>query len=276
MYVLAWHVRLAQYYPNLNINIGNEYHANKPPKLIEVCDKQEKNNHIKNVVKVKHKLDFEKHVKIEKEKISEDQKYKSFGRKDKEKYKDKVRDENKEKRDKDRDKHSSHKSSNDKEKHSHKDKRHDKDRHHHHYHKDRDKDKSKDKSYHHHHHKSSSHKSSSEHRSKHKSSSHSSHKDREHSESRKSSSDNSKTNNTNNKILTSVTTSTVSVTNICKKPVVSEPSTVSQKILTIDSNILKPKQEKKPQKIIKRPRLSQSADVLGDILKDMNKCDPHI
>ncbi|EFA12813.1 lysine-specific demethylase 9 [Tribolium castaneum] len=253
---IAWHVRLQQYYPTCETKNFDENEINNKVLIRNDSCESSKNNHVKNVLKVKQKLDFEKQV------IETDHKYKY---KDKNRSKDKIRDENKEKREKDRDKHS-HKSR-DKDRHEHKDKKYDKDKDRHHYHNHKEH-KSKDEKSRHHSHKDK-YKSSSEHKSRHKSS-HSHHKDAKKAPSEK-----------NNCIKTSVSSSTSSLssTSVPKTPSTpnSNDNTPMQRLLGDSlTSPLKHKSEKKPQKIIKRPRLSQSADVLGDILKDMNKCDPHI
>ncbi|KAJ8923618.1 hypothetical protein NQ315_010197 [Exocentrus adspersus] len=278
---IAWHVRLSQYY-NFDESEDKEKCTDQVHRSTHKSHKtplKSSNHDLKTVDKVKHKIDFDKFNSLSSEKIrthNDKDKYKQR-EKDKEKseYKDKYH------KNKHRDR-----SKGDKDQHEHrsKDKYRDKDRHRHDSHRHRDK---KDASRH-------DRKSSDKYKrtidKKHSSSSSSSSSKKTESKSASNSSS-----STSIKVSLNDSTSTTNSTTTNQSALETTPPTrlneespiksISASSDSFNSSPTKTSSESAPttpgkkhkerlHKIkIQKPK---STDILGDILKDMNKCDPHI
>ncbi|XP_057666420.1 uncharacterized protein LOC130900090 isoform X1 [Diorhabda carinulata] len=269
---IAWHVRLKQYYPIEEPEVTE----NAPPLLSKPVDhiKPEKtplksSNHRdedKPPLKMKLKLDLNKYAGPEKVRIQEEKnKEKKYKHKDhnrekskhkhKDKHKDKYKDKDKYKHhDKDRKHHNSHKEKD--YKHSDRDKKHSS--------RNTSKEKSQDSS-------QKNHISSSD-TSTYKSNSSESLKltPSDTSTYKTSSSDSLKLTSSDTSILSTDSVTMQSHVEESTKSVADSASVSPTKVL--DSPVKKHKEKSFKIKIQK----PQSTDVLGDILKDMNKCDPHI
>ncbi|CAH1979312.1 unnamed protein product [Acanthoscelides obtectus] len=261
---VAWHVRLKQYYPvSEQQEPADETASQKPTESHKPQKTPLKSlNHqdIKLPEKPKVKLDFNKYAGIEKVKVDEE--------KDKHKDKEKDKDRTKEKHHKD--KHRD-KSRNDKDRHENRSK----DRY-------RDRDKDRDRSHHRNSHKCD--------RDKHK-----------HSEKLKQNSNNTgskelmtKTSSSDIKSssssdMRSTSSSTILSSNSSSELIPTSVSEVTDSISPVKSinppasNISPTKSDKSESSPIKKHKSvklkiqkPQSTDILGDILKDMNKNDPHI
>ncbi|CAG9855313.1 unnamed protein product [Phyllotreta striolata] len=273
---IAWHVRLKQYYTTEELE-GIDRTIPQPVKQVEPA-KPEKtrvktsNPHDddKPSLKMKFKLDFNKYVGLEKAKSCDekekDKKHRHKDDKDREREKSRHRDKHKDKhRDKHRDK--------DKYKDKHYDKEKDKDRKHHNSHRhDRD-------------HKYSNEKKHNSH--------HNTHKDRESKVDVNAKSETNQTEQIPN--LSSMDSNQNVSQSYAETPSKCLPSeSVSSTPLKSTDNPIKltetpVKSIDTPAKLIESPvkkhrdkstklkiQKPQSTDVLGDILKDMNKCDLNI
>ncbi|KAL3290268.1 hypothetical protein HHI36_023618 [Cryptolaemus montrouzieri] len=278
---VAWHVRLRQYVPNLHKDEPMQLHE----KVNQSSVKSEKLKCKKTLEseKVKQKIDFDLYQPSHRESKEKDKYKEHKDRKDKDRNKEKPRDKHgssSHKHEKDKYHKSSHHSA-----HRHSEKNRDKSRSHHDKHKydKHDKDRDRDK------------------KNKVIESSSSNGKSRDIEETKTSSSEVNKIPSEKNYHTPSKSVSNSS-SNISKVSPVKASSSTSSSSRTSDGCSLdksdtsviqtpikvrhdsasnpptpfKVKSEKRPHKIIQQPRLSQSSDVLGDILKDMRKCDPHI
>ncbi|CAH0562619.1 unnamed protein product [Brassicogethes aeneus] len=263
---IAWHVRLKQYYKK------EELEPSPEPTPKEICTKSDDQQHYKKdvkVEKVKHKLDFE--FKSQEKKIHNSDKEKT-----KLKEKEKTRDRDKDrKRDKDRDRH---KDRRDKSK-------SDKDRRHHHsssssssHRRDKDKDKSHRRD---HDRKSDKHRSSDKKHSSSSSSSKSHHSSHHRDKEKKSSSQkpsNGSSGDSPSKLPTAKSSST-SIGDLSSSPLKTNTSdstrcsSDSGTLLKHPSTSSDSPVKKHKDKIVKvvKPAAPQSTDILGDILKNMNK-----
>nr|CAH7723216.1 unnamed protein product [Callosobruchus chinensis] len=260
---IAWHVRLKKYYPSMDqpecADEKAPHKSPEPQKPQKTPLKSSNHQETKSTESPKVKLDFNKYAGIEKAKVSEE--------KDRHKEREKEKSKDKHHKDKHRDK-----SRSDKDRHEYRSK----DRH-------RDREKDRDRTHHRNSHKYD--------RDKHKPSvdrKHNSH----HTGSREllpksSSSDirsssSSELRSTSSIILSSHSSGELINTADTKCECVSPIKTTST-ASTTTSNIIPTKNEKTESPPIKKHKSvklkiqkPQSTDILGDILKDMNKNDPHI
>nr|CAI5844346.1 unnamed protein product [Callosobruchus analis] len=260
---IAWHVRLKQYYPTIDQpECGDEkapHRSPEPQKPQKTPLKSSNHQETKSPDKPKVKLDFNKYAGIEKLKLSED--------KDRHREKDKEKSKDKHHKDKHRDKSRSDKDRHEyRSKDRHRDREKDKDRtHHRNSHKyDRDKHKhSVDRKH------SSHHTGSKELETK---SSSSDIKSSSSSEFRSSSSSNILSSHSSGE-LTATESNTVTE---CASPVKITSTTSTSNITTTKSEKTESSPIKKHKSVKLKIQKPQSTDILGDILKDMNKNDPHI
>ncbi|CAH1153537.1 unnamed protein product [Phaedon cochleariae] len=265
---IAWHVRLRQYYnfEETNSQDKKTAHSSKTSEKTPIKPHQKtplkssNYNEDKPPLKMKFKLDFGKYVAPENIKVEQD------------KYKYPEKD-HAEDRDKSKSKH--------KEKHRERS-RSDKDRHsHHHKDKHRDKDKDKEKSRHHNSHrhyrdrnKDGDKKQSIAHKDKHRHSTKLNISSTDSGTTKSSGSNSTSTMPLSVHSSSEITTSSVGTIESPSKSVVSD--TVNTSPIKQPSEV-SPVKKHRPLKIkIQKVQKPQSTDFLGDILKDMNKCDPHI